>query len=98
MELNTETRELLEKIIDNVVGNIDRTVKLFLKTGSKEQLYIQNENDFVLGVIVGIIQQTFLPFFFSVHERIPNEQENSEITNVIFRKLAEVRDSIFKTG
>jgi hypothetical protein len=54
MELDTETRGLLEKIIDTVVKNAGETVKLFFNPEVKNDLHIQNENDFVLGHALGV--------------------------------------------
>jgi hypothetical protein len=98
MDLDTETRGLLDKIIDNVVKTAGETVKVFFNPEPKKDLHIQNENDFAYGFALGMIQQTFLTGFLVMHMRIPNEGEKSEIGQVIFRRLAEVRDAIFKAG
>jgi hypothetical protein len=55
MELDTQTRGLIDTIIDNVVQNVGEIVKLYFNPESKKQLHIQNESDFVLGVAFGII-------------------------------------------
>ncbi|MFZ0512667.1 MAG: hypothetical protein WAM14_13755 [Candidatus Nitrosopolaris sp.] len=98
MTLNAQTRGMLEQIIDNVKKDIHKMAKLFLNPNSKAQLHIEKENDFVLGLAVGIIQQTFIMSFFSMYGRLSNEDENSEVGDIVFRRLAEVRDEIFKAG
>ena len=50
MELDIETRALIEKIMDNVLLYVDKIVKLYFNPESKKQLHIQKESDFVLGL------------------------------------------------
>ena len=97
MELDIETRALIEKIMDNVLLYVDKIVKLYFNPESKEQLHIQ-ESDFVLAFASGIMHAWCLSSFLSMHARFPNEHELSEVASLINRRMAEVRKSIFKTG
>jgi hypothetical protein len=98
MELDTGTRGMLDKIIDNAVVNIKNVARVFFNPESKKQLFIQNESDFVLGLALGWILQSFSTVFLFTHGRNPNEQEISETGRVLSTRLAEVRESIFKAG
>jgi len=98
MELDAETRGLIEKIIDNVLLYADKIIKLYFNPEVKKELHIQNESDFVLGFASGIMHAWCLSSFLSIHARFPNEHEQSEVAALINRRIAEVRKSIFKTG
>jgi hypothetical protein len=56
------------------------------------------QNDFILGVALGNIQNAFLTSFVSTQARYPNPQELIEISNVIFKRIQEIGDAIFSAG
>jgi hypothetical protein len=91
MELDVETRGLIEKVIDNVLLYVDKIVKFYFNPESKKQLRIHNESDFLLGIASGIMHAWCLSSFLSMHARFPNEHEQSEVAALINRRLAEVR-------
>ena len=96
MALDATTRLFLEQTIDTVVQNVHNLVKVFFNPDVRAQLHIQNQDDFVLGTGLGIIQQTFFAYFVSEHGRYPNEQEHSETVDIILRRAADIRNAIFK--
>jgi hypothetical protein len=100
MELDAATRGLLEKIIDSVLSNAHELVKPLFNPESEErkQLYIENESDFALGFASGLIHGWCISSFGTMHMRLPNAYEKSEIAAMINRRLREVRESIFKPG
>ena len=98
MVLDQTMRGTLEQIIDSMIKEIPRLVRVLFEPSQKAQLHIQNEKDFALGIALGGIYQTFSVFFLSVQKRYPNDQESSEIRNIILRRTAELRDAIFSTG
>jgi hypothetical protein len=73
-------------------------VKVFFDPSKKAQLQIQNDNDFVLGVALGNIQNAFLTTFVSTQARYPSPEELTDISNVIFKRIPEIRDAIVSAG
>ncbi len=98
MSLDQRTRGSLEQIIDRVIEGLPRFVKILFDPEWKAQLHLENEKDFAFGVAIGMIQQTFLVTFVSSHSRIPNDQEDLEVTKVIFSRMPQIREAIFKAG
>jgi hypothetical protein len=91
-------RGVLEQYIDSIVIAIPNIVQVFFDYSNKSQLQIQNENDFVLGVALGNIQNAFLTTFVSLQARYPTPDELEEISNVIFKRIPEIRDAILSAG
>jgi hypothetical protein len=94
MVIDAPMRGVLEQYIDSIVIAIPNIVEVFLGSSSKSQLQIQNKNDFVLGVALGNIQNAFLTTFVSIQARYPTPEELAEISDVIFRRIPEVRNAI----
>ena len=91
-------RGVLEQYIDSIVIAIPNIIRVFFDPSKKARLQIQNENDFVLGVALGNIQNAFLTTFVSTQARYQTQEELTEISNVIFKRIPEIRDAIFSTG
>src|SRR5919199_6178463 len=94
MAIDAIMRGLLEQYIDSIVIAIPNIVKVFFDPSKKARLQIQNENDFALGVALGNIQNAFLTTFVSTQARYPNPEELTDISNVIFKRIPEIRDAI----
>jgi hypothetical protein len=94
MVIDAPMRGVLEQYIDSIVIAIPNIVEVFLGSSSKSQLQIQNKNDFVLGVALGNIQNAFLTTFVSIQARYPTPDELAEISEVIFRRIPEIRNAI----
>jgi urate oxidase len=95
MAIDITMRGILEQYIDSIVIAIPNIVQVFFNRSNKAQLQIQNENDFVLGVALGNIQNAFLTTFVSLQARYPNPEELEEISNVIYKRIPEIRDAMF---
>jgi hypothetical protein len=98
MVIDATMRGVLEQYIDSIVIAIPNIIRVFFDPSKKARLQIQNENDFVLGVALGNIQNAFLTTFVSTQARYPTQEELTEISNVIFKRIPEIRDAIFSTG
>jgi hypothetical protein len=96
MAIDAIMRGLLEQYIDSIVIAIPNIVKVFFDPSKKAQLQIQNENDFALGIALGNIQNAFLTTFVSTQATYPNAEELTDISNVIFKRIPELRDAIVK--
>ena len=98
MTIDATMRGLLEQYIDSIVIAIPNIVQAFFDPSKKAQMQIQNEKDFALGVALGNIQNAFLTSFVSIHARYPTLDELSEISNIIFKRMPELRNAIFSAG
>jgi hypothetical protein len=49
-------------------------------------------------VALGNIQNAFLTTFVSLQARYPTPEELEEISNVIFKRIPEIRDAILSAG
>ena len=72
-------------------------MKFFINPENKARMQIQNENDFVLGITLGIINQRFLYEFIDLNQRPPDNEELSQVVDIIFSRTAEMRETIFKS-
>ena len=92
--LNTTTRGLLDKIIDEIKGALPM-VKGF---GIQKSMQVQKPEDYALGLAIGYTLGRFLTLFTMFYSRYPNEQEQKEAREVILNRTAELREAVFKTG
>ena len=92
--LNDKTREALEQLIGIVISSLPLILSS-LRAG-KEDFHIQNESDYILGLIHGMIISGFLSSFFALNWRGPNQEEMMEVSKVLFNRTAELREAIFK--
>ena len=98
MAIDATMRGLLEQYIDSIVIAIPNIEQTFFDPPKKAQLQIQNEKDFALGVALGNIQNAFLTSFVSIQARYPNLEEIEEISNIIIRRMPEIRNAISSAG
>jgi hypothetical protein len=98
MAIDATMRGLLEQYIDSIVIAIPNIVRVFFDPSKKAQLQIQDEKDFALGIALGNIQNAFLTSFVSIQARYPTLEELAEISNIIFKRTAEIRNTIFSVG
>jgi hypothetical protein len=98
LKLDDTTRGKLEKLIDVNVETTHHIVKVFHGPSQKARFQIKNEDDFALGIALGAIYSAFSVIFSSMHERHPDEEERLEIGDIIFKRIPEIREAIFKTG
>jgi hypothetical protein len=94
--LNDKTREALEQLIGIIVASIPLILSS-LRAG-KEDFHIQNESDYILGLVHGMIISGFLSSFFALNWRGPNQEEMMEVSKVLFNRKAELREAVFKGG
>jgi hypothetical protein len=94
--LNDKTREALEQLIGTVISSLPLILSS-LRAG-KEDFHIQNESDYILGLVHGMVISGFLSSFFVLNMRGPNQGEMTEVSKVLFNRTAELREAIFKGG
>jgi len=70
-------------------------VKTFGDEPIKKSLHMKNFEEFVFGMAYGFINATFSSYFITSHMMPPNAEELAEVTNIISRRLPEVRKAIY---
>jgi hypothetical protein len=83
-------RGFLEHSIYNTIKVVPNSVRVLLNPSLKVDLQIENEKDFVLGEGLGIVLQAGLLSFLATYMRVPNQEEFSEIKNIIYRRTPEI--------
>ena len=94
MGLDPTVKDFLEHSIDNTIKAVPNSVRVLLNPSLKADLQIQNEKDFVLGAALGIVLQTGLLSFLATYMRVPNQEEFSEIKNIVYRSTPEIRKAV----
>jgi hypothetical protein len=84
-------RGFLKHSIYNTIKVVPNSVRVLLNPSLKADLQIENEEDFVLGEALGIVLQAGLLSFLTTYMRVPNQEEFSEIKNIIYRCTPEIR-------
>jgi hypothetical protein len=92
--LNNKTREALEQLIGTVISSLPLILSAL--RADKEDFQIQNESDYILGLVHGMIISGFLSSFFALNWRGPNQEEIMEVSKVLFNRTAELREAVFK--
>ena len=97
MPLSVEDRGVLERQVDNFLSLIPQYVEMF--SDKQSQLHIKEPNDAVLGFVLGSINTSFAPTL--THLAFTNRLTPdimTEVSEIVFRRIAEIRDRIFDTG
>lgn len=98
MVLTPLDRGILEKFVDNMIKEAPNEVKFFRIPKVKSALQIQQEEDFVFGMTYGKILQYYNDYYKLAHFKLPSDKEIEEIMEVIFNRIKEVKEAIFKAG
>ena len=70
----------------------------FLQLRYSKILKDKNGEDFVLGFVYGRIDSTFKATFISTQNRLLSTDEVLEIENIIYNRMDELKEAIFKCG
>jgi hypothetical protein len=92
--LDSNIRGSLDQIIDQMVSSLPITLSWLREAGLKANLHIDNEKDYALGYAHGVIKASFLSTFFMRNKRQPEAEETIEADTIIYKRTAELRDSI----
>jgi hypothetical protein len=91
-------RGALEQTIDNVIGQIPTMARAARDPSFRSLLQIKEGNDFVMGLAWGKIYTEFVAYLLATRGRSYDDNEGHEITQIITRRSAEIRDAIFNNG
>jgi hypothetical protein len=98
MSFNTFARGLLEQIIDQAIASILFFIRQCRSDEARRAFHYQNPEDFVLGVTIGSIVTFFETAFKIAYGRHFNQNEISEINQVINGRMPRIRSALFDAG
>ena len=97
MVLSLEERGMLEKIIDEIIATIKTYKEMFVDPRVKQTFHIEKLEDFLFGMMYGEINCTFSSYFTTIKHRKPDQSELHEVSQVILKRLPEIRNAIYFT-
>ncbi|PWU79507.1 MAG: hypothetical protein DLM72_17030 [Candidatus Nitrosopolaris wilkensis] len=89
----------LELIINDVINQIPTQMKYVRSTDVKKYLMYTNEEDFVLGWVIGRIGAKCEVLLSGLHGwRSLEQNEYLELANLVNTKMPQIRNKIYETG
>jgi len=98
MVLSATHRGILEQIIDQAIKDMPLTVNFVRSERYTKILKNKNGEDYVLGYVIGGIDTTFKATFIATQNRLLSNDEVKEIENIIYNRIDELKEAIFKCG
>jgi len=96
MSLSANDRGVLETLIDQAINSARNTVKQF---GGDEKVrrafHINHVPDFAFGLAYGQINQGFASYYVAIHRSQPTAEELKDVSDVVLRRMPEIRKAIF---
>jgi len=94
MVLTVEDRGMLDSYIDSFVIMAKKDAKTYADEEVRKAFHIKNSDDFVFGVAYGGINASFSGYFVAFHQRQLNAEELVEVSEIVLRRLPEIKKSI----
>ena len=95
MGLSSNDRGFLDQVIDRTTNDAKNTKSMFVDPQIKTAFQLKNPEEFVFGRAYGQIFQSFSSYFPTINKRLATEEELQEVSQVIIRRLPELRQAIF---
>ena len=92
--LDEKMTGVLDQLFNRAIISL-RTLMSSLRMG-KADFQIQNESDYAIGLAHGIIITGFVSYFNTYNKREPNQEELIEVSKVLSKRTAELREAVFK--
>jgi hypothetical protein len=93
--LDENMREALDQLINRTIISF-HTVMSSIRT-DKTDFHILNEPDYALGLAHGMIVTGFTSDFKSQYKREPNQEEMTEVSEVLFDRTDDLREAILRS-
>ena len=90
MDLHPTTRALLEQIIDNEIRQIQFVVSAIRNDERFWTTTVKNEENYVLGFVMGKIMSSSSSMFIAMHNRMGTLDEINQILQVIHTSGEEI--------
>jgi hypothetical protein len=94
--LDDKMKGVLDHLINRTIFSF-HTVMSSIQT-DKVEFHIVNESDYALGLTHGMILTGFVSEFKNQHKREPNQEEMTEVSEVLFERTDELREAILKSN
>jgi len=89
---------ILEQLIDQAIKDMQVTVQFVRSDRYSKIIKDKDGDDFVLGYIIGRIDTTFKATYIATYGRLLSNEEILEIENIIYNRIDELKEAIFKCG
>jgi len=96
--LDNDDRAYLEKTIDRTIIQVPSIVRMSRFENYQKHAQYKDADDFVLGFATGAIYGGFSEYFVARHQRMTNDDEVTEVNQVVLRRMREIKDAIFNCG
>ena len=93
MDFHPTTRAFLEPIIDNEVRQIQFVVSAIRNVERFWTTTVKNEEDYVLGCVMGKIMSSSSSMFIAMHNRLAILDEMDQILQVLHTSGEEIRSA-----
>ncbi len=96
MGLDGDSKKLLENEIEEALHGLPASMALARQDTMKELFGIDNDGDFAIGYAIGQIIRLLQIDIVQRYDRKPDEGENEEITEAIWKRVDDFREVIRK--
>ena len=93
--LDDGMKEILNQLINRITVSF-HIIMPSLRT-DKADFHIQNESDYALGLVHGMVLTGFISEFKDHNKREPNQEEMIEVSKTLFERNKELRKLILKS-
>ena len=93
--LDDGMKEILNQLINRITVSF-HIIMPSLRT-DKADFHIQNESDYAMGLVHGMILTGFISEFKDHNKREPNQEEMIEVSKTLFERNKELRKLILKS-
>lgn len=89
--------EQLEQLIIQTLDGALQTIPIYLKEikQNKKELQVNNEKEFVFGIIMGLALGMASTAVAAMRQGMPSEQDQQKIRDMVYSKLPQIRERIF---
>ena len=92
--LPQEIVDIIYDDIDVAIQHIPSLIGKFTRDPLKSLLEIENEYDYILGHMIGLFTRTFSAYYTMVLKKVPSDADMMEHTEILFKRLPEIKKAI----
>jgi len=94
MNENEKLEELVKRTIDGAIQSIP--AHLYEVQASNDVLKVQDKNEFVYGLVVGMGLGMATAAVATFKEGVPTPEDLMRIKNIVYKMIPKIREQIFK--
>jgi len=88
----------VEKCIDNEIVRMETVIGIARNESNKKEWNIKNEADFALGWAIGSVITNFTHYYIAFHKVPLNKEGLDQSTEIITKRIREIKEAIFNCG